>query len=186
MQDPQEIRQFTKRYATLSDPPWLAIAIWVTLAPAANQFGYLSASAELVSFLIAGAVALVLSRLYRRRYGVVVQQEPKPWFLRPVTIAGLVIGAQAVSLWLRLPVDLGLVAGGLLFAAAAFHDGGIRRHLLAPAIVLVAAAFRSFLIEDWQAGNAAILIAFGMAWAFVCLWDYRVLNRSLMKVHRVH
>src|SRR3989304_1800329 len=74
MQDPQEIRQFTKRYATLSDPPWLAIAIWVTLAPAANQFGYLSASAELVSFLIAGAVALVLSRLYRRRYGVVVQQ----------------------------------------------------------------------------------------------------------------
>ena len=80
MQTQSAITRLASDVGTLKDPPWLPIALWLGVVPALQELGFLNAAGGVAGFVLACVAALVLARLYRRRYGTVTPLGPRPWF----------------------------------------------------------------------------------------------------------
>jgi len=191
MQDPEQIRRFTRGVAIMRDPPWMPIAVWMAVIPMLVQFGVIATPWATCWLIIAVVATVLASRWFKRTYGVVT---PSPGALRGtgsgclnVGVAAVVIlGLNLLAVAIRLPVELGVVAFGAWLAWGARASKGIRPHLYLLAAICVGLAFLP-LINDLTAqrppqnsGRAAIFMsAFGVGWVYVCIQDYRVIRRSL-------
>ena len=191
MQDPEQIRRFTRGVAMMKDPPWLPIAVWMAVVPVLVQVGAI-APPWLFYLLAAAAVATALgSRRFKRTYGVVT---PSPdalpeWMSRAGGVLGLVVvvlGLELLAGASRLPVRLGLVAFGALLSRGARASQGVRSHLHVFAAICVGLAFLPLITRlaahrslDNSLHASITASAFGVGWAYVCIQDYRALRRNL-------
>jgi hypothetical protein len=195
MQDPEQIRRFTRGVAMMKDPPWLPIAAWMAVVPVLVQLEVIARS-WLWYLLGVAAVATALgSRWFKRTYGV-VKPSPDSFPERMGAGAGGVLRVAAVFFGLellagaiRLPVSLGWAAAGAYLAWAARASLGVRSHLYLLAAICVGLAFLP-LVSD-VAGRRSlpnsmnetiILSAFGVGWVYVCIQDYRAIRRNLRNV----
>jgi len=190
MQDPEQIRRFTRGAAMMKDPPWLPIAVWMAVVPVLVQVGVI-APPWLLYLLAAAAVATALgSRWFKRAYGVVTPSEDSfPGRVRAgggFVVVVVVLGLELLAGATRLPVRLGLVAFGAWLAWGARASQGVRSHLYVLAAICVGLAFLP-LITGLAAHrslhnslHASIFAsAFGVGWVYVCIQDYRVIRKNL-------
>ncbi len=190
MQDPEQIRRFTRSVATMKDPPWLPIAVWVAVVPLLVQFDVI-APAWLVYLLAVAAVATALgSRWFKRTYGVVTPSpESFPGRMSAGGALGLVVvllGLEVLAGALGLPIRLGLAAVGAWAAWEARASDGVRSHLYVLAAICVGLAFLPLVADltghrSWPTSmHASIFMsAFGVGWVYVCIQDYRAIRKNL-------
>ena len=179
MRDPEEIKRFTRNFGSLSDPPFLPVALFAAIAPLAGHYGYLGWYGWNGGFALALVASLVATRLYRRRYGYVVPENPKTLqsFIAAVIAAVLL---QAISVMAGLRLHLAALPWGLWLAYGALASEGYRLHLLAPALVFFAAVFLPLMTGDAKLESLLFQTAFGFAWTIVCLGDFVVVRRNLV------
>ncbi len=192
MQDPEQIRRFTRGMAMMKDPPWLPIAVWMAVVPALVEFHLLARPWYWYSLAVAIVAAVLASRRFKRTYGVVT---PSPdssgggWMFRaPGGLAALAafVSLQLVAVAIRLPVELGLVAFGGWLAWGARASEGLRRHLYVFAAICFGLAFIPLIailaghrsLPNYLLGSI-FMSAWGAGWTYVCVQDYRVIRRNL-------
>jgi hypothetical protein len=192
MQDPEQVRRFTRAVAMMKDPPLLPMAAWFAVVPMLVQSSVIARPWGAFWLVVAVLASALASRWFKRTYGVV---SPSPddayWRLTGARSAlGLVVvkalGLTMLTAALRLPVELGLAAVGAWVAWGARASEGVRPHLYVLAAICIGLAFLP-LITDLTAQRplqnsirASIFsVAFGAGWAYVCIQDYRVIRRSL-------
>lgn len=177
----ESIRKFTRAYGLMRDPPWLPVAAWMATAPLMNYLGYIGSSALWLLLLAAAAATAIATRWYRRTYGVVAPSLPKPVVARPligVACVVSVVALEAISQVWNIGVRLGVLAFGAYLAWGAVSSGGFRKHLFVLAAICALLAFLPLVIGDSQLQGVVIQTAFGLGWCFVCVADYRTLQRS--------
>ncbi len=190
MQDPEQIRRFTRGVAMMRDPPWLPIAVWMAVAPALVQFGVIAAPWVLALLPVAAVATALGSRRFKRTYGVVTPSSDSfPGWTGAGGVLGLAVvflGLEVLAAATRLPVDLGVAAFGAWAAWEARASQGVRSHLYLLAAICVGLAFVP-LIAD-LAGHRSLqnftrasifMSAFGVGWVYVCIQDYRVIRKNL-------
>jgi hypothetical protein len=189
MQDPERIKRFTRGVAIMRDPPWIPIAVWMSVVPMLAQFGVIAAPWELYSFPVAALATALASHWFKRTYGIVT---PSPGALRGtgsgclnVGVAAVVfLGLQLLTVATRLPVELGVLAFGAWLAWGARASKGLRPHLYLLAAIVVGLAFLPLINNLTARGSlqyygAIFMSAFGVGWLYVCLQDFRAIRRSL-------
>jgi hypothetical protein len=189
MQDPEQIRRFTRGMAMMRDPPWLPIAVWMAVVPALVQFEVIASPWLLYLLAVAVVATAVGSRRFKRTYGVVTPASDSfPARMKTGGVLGLavVLGLEVLAGAIGLPVRLGLAAFGAWVAWGARASQGVRSHLYVLAAICVGLAFLPLIADlagQRSPGNSMqasiFMSAFGAGWAYVCIQDYRVIRKNL-------
>jgi hypothetical protein len=177
MENLQEIKRFTQNFNALANPPWLPVAAWFAVVPMAMNLGYLPPVLGFTLLPLAVGASLLLTRWFKRRYGVVVPQDPKPWIQRKslfLILIPVIIAAEWVTYILELPIELGPILFGIVWTALALRSRLF--HWLVPSCAIIVAGLYPPLLQ-----GATFFTLWGIAWGVVCLWDYCVLSRHLSR-----
>lgn len=191
MQDPEQVRRFTRAVAMIKDPPFLPMAAWFALVPMLVQFRVIAKPWGAFWLVLAVLATALASRWFRRTYGVVSPSRDAYSRLTGARSAlGLFVlvalGLTMLTAARRLPVELGLAAVGVWMARGARASEGLRPQLYVLAAICVGLAFLPLVthltaqrpLQDSMHGSI-LSAAFGVGWAYVCIQDYRVIRRSL-------
>ena len=183
--DLEAIRRLTRSYRNVrgcaqSLPFW----VWFLIGHSADLIGVRRGPVTFVVMVIAAVTAFgAMHRYYDRRFGVVTMPE---WDGGGAGTFVLVLIAfvalQVTSAYWSLPVELGLLAGGIAIAVYAFRHFELERHVLLYALIPIALSFSPqsmFDAEDrasfsFQAGAVGIDVICIMA----ALWSHRTLVKA--------
>jgi hypothetical protein len=187
MQDPEQIRRFTRSVSMMKDPPWLPIAAWVAVVPLLFRFDVISTPSSLYLLAVAAVATALGSRWFKRTYGLVTpSRDSFPGRMRAGGAVGVIVVVFALEVLasaIRLPVHLGFAAFGAWLALGARASQGVRSHLYVLAGICVGFAFLPLVIDLAGLPNSMdgwiLVSAFGVGWVYVCVEDYRVIRRNL-------
>lgn len=191
MQDPEQVKRFTRAVAIIKDPPLLPMAAWFAFVPMLVQWSVMAKPWGMFWLVVAVLATALASRWFKRTYGV-VSPSPDAYSRVAGTRRGLALvvagalGLTILTAALRLRVELGLAAVGVWLACGARASEGLRPQLYVLAAICIGLAFLP-LITDLTAQHplensmhaSVFSAAFGIGWAYVCIQDYRVIRKSL-------
>jgi hypothetical protein len=183
--DPHRIRRLTKSHATLRGLEALPFLLYFLVKHSAALMGLsLSPYARLPLVIASIAAAFAIHRYYDRRFGVVTT--PLSWGGGTLVLALIAfVALETASAYLELPVQLGVLAIGVVIAFFALRDLELKGHRLLAAIPFVAIAFSERSIFEALDPTVpkppsfyAAAVAFDAIWIMVALWDHRMLVKA--------
>ena len=166
--------------------------VWFLVGHSADLIGVRRGPVTFLVMAFAAVAAFgAMHRYYDRRFGVVTMPE---WsgggggtFVL-VLIAFVVL--QVASAYWTLPVQLGLLAGGIAIAVYAFRHFELERHVLLYALILIALSFSPYSMFD--AGDRASLsfraaaVGIDVTCIIAALWSHRTLVTAFERVRLAH
>ncbi|HEX7237939.1 MAG TPA: hypothetical protein VF405_13305 [Gammaproteobacteria bacterium] len=183
--DPEAIRRLTRSYRNVrgcaqSLPFWL----WFLIGHSADLMGVRRGWATFVVMAIAAVAAFgAMHRYYNRRFGVVTMPEWDGGGVGTAVLALIAfVALQVMSAYWTLPVELGLLAGGIAIAVYAFRHFELERHVLLYAFILIALSFSPQSMFD--AGDRAPLsfkaraVGIDVICIMAALWSHRRLAKA--------
>jgi hypothetical protein len=135
--------------------------------------------------MVIAAVAAfgAMHRYYDRRFGVVTMPEWDGGGVGTFVLALIAfVALQVTSAYWSLPVELGLLAGGIAIATYAFRHFELERHVLLYALILMALSVSPQSIFD--AGDRASLsfkagaVGIDVICIIAALWSHRTLVKA--------
>lgn len=184
--DLEAIRRLTRRYRNVrgcaqSLPFWL----WFLIGHSVDLLGVRRGPATFRILMVIAAVAAfgAMHRYYDRRFGVVTMPEWDGGGVGTFVLALIAFAAlQVMSAYWSLPVELGLLAGGIAIAVYAFRYFELERHVLLYALIPIALSFSPQSIFD--AGDRASLsfkagaVGIDVICIIAALWSHRTLVKA--------
>jgi hypothetical protein len=96
------------------------------------------------------------------------------------------VALQVTSAYWTLPVELGLLAGGIAIAVYAFRHFELERHVVLYALILVALSFSPYSIFDAEDRKSFWFEAGAVSIDVICvvaaLWSHRTLVKAFERV----
>jgi hypothetical protein len=141
----------------------------------------------LLTAIAAAAVGVAMHRYYDRRFGVVTMPE---WSGGGggtfVLVLIAFVALQVTSAYWTLPVELGLLVGGIAIAVYAFRRVELERHLLLYALILIALSFSPQSMFDAGDRESFSFKAGAVGIDVICiiaaLWSHRTLVTAFERV----
>ena len=187
--DLEAIRRLTRSYRNVrgcaqSLPFWL----WFLIGHSADLMGVRRVPATFVLMAIAAVAGFgAMHRYYDRRFGVVTMPEWDGVGVGTFVLALIAfVALQVTSAYWSLPVDLGLLAGGIAIAVYAIRHFELERHVLLYAMILIALSFSPqsmFDAEDRESFSfKAGAVGVDVICIFAALWSHRTLVKAFERV----
>jgi hypothetical protein len=184
--DLEAIRRLTRSYRNVrgcaqSLPFWL----WFLIGHSADLMGVRRGPATFGLIAIAATVAAfgAMHRYYDRRFGVVTMPEWDGGGVGTFVLALIAfVALQVTSAYWSLPVELGLLAGGIAIATYAFRHFELERHVLLYALILMALSVSPQSIFDAGDRESLSFKAGAVGIDVICiiaaLWSHRTLVKA--------
>jgi cytochrome c oxidase subunit IV len=178
------IRRLTRSYRNVrgsaqSLPFWL----WFLMRHSTDLVGVRLGPLEFVLAVIVVAAVAAMHRYYDRRFGVVTMPEWSGGGGGTLVLVLIAFAAlQVASAYWSLPVELGLLAGGIAIAVYAFRHFELERHVLLYALILIALSFSPYSIFDAEDRESFWFKAAAVGIDVICvvaaLWSHRTLVKA--------